>query len=99
MDATMAQAELPADEDVQGHLKYLKFLIPKLAEYKDVLTHEVNLVVQYLLSAPETPVCLYGIMPDEDYLPHFFLALYPFTCIHSQKSPGMQRTMYRSVRS
>lgn len=34
---SMAQAKLPTDEDVEGHLKYLKFLIPKLAEYRQVL--------------------------------------------------------------
>lgn len=54
-------------------------MIQKVAEYKEVLTHEVNLVVQYLLSAPEPPVCLYGIMLDKDSLPHFFLAVYPYT--------------------
>lgn len=74
----MAQAELLTDEDLNGHLVYLKFIIPKLAEYKQVLTNEVNLVVQYLLSAPETLVCLYGIMPDEDSLPHFFPTLSVF---------------------
>lgn len=28
---------------------------------------------------PDTPVCLYGMMLDEDSLSHFFLTLYPYT--------------------
>lgn len=35
-------------------------------------------MVQYLLLAPETPIALYGIMPDENSLPHFFPALFPY---------------------
>ena len=27
---------------------------------------------------PDTPVCLYGIMSDEDSLPHFFRSIYPY---------------------
>lgn len=40
------------------------------------MEHEVTLVVQYLLHILDTPVCLIGITPDEDSLPHFLPALY-----------------------
>lgn len=36
----MTQAELPADVDFEGHMAYLKFLIPKLPGYKKVLINE-----------------------------------------------------------
>ena len=39
---------------------------------------EVNFVLQFLLQMPDTPVCLIGIQPYQDALPHFFPVIYPF---------------------
>ena len=43
-----------------------------------MLEKEGNLIIQFLLQMPDTPVCLYGIQPDDDALPHFFPVIYPF---------------------
>ena len=42
------------------------------------MEQEVNFVLQFLLQVPDTPVCLIGIQPDQDALPHFFPVIYPF---------------------
>ena len=39
---------------------------------------EVNLAIQFLLQIPNTHVCLIGIQPNSDALPHFFIVIYPF---------------------
>ena len=39
---------------------------------------EVNLVIKFLLQIPDTPMCLIGIQPDSDALPHFCPVIYPF---------------------
>ena len=46
--------------------------------YQEMLEKEGNLIIQFLLQMPDTPVCLYGIQPDDDALPHFFPVIYPF---------------------
>ena len=43
-----------------------------------MLEKENNFIIQYLLHMPDTPICLYGIQPDDDALPHFFPVIYPF---------------------
>ena len=37
------------------------------------------MIVQYLLTLPNTPIAFYGLMPDDDALPHSFPALYSQT--------------------
>lgn len=66
------------EEDCEDRILYLKYMMQKLETYKQILNSKVNMVLQFLLTLPETPVCLYAIMPDEDSLPHFFPALYPY---------------------
>lgn len=89
---SMARVELPVEPSIEGYVAYMQQIIPAMVEYKRVLANEVDLVVQYLLSAPETPVCLYGIIPDEDSLPHFFPSLFP-----SCKSLETQKSMFTFV--
>lgn len=74
---SMGQLEVPVGADIPAYLQYFQRLMTMLAEYKDVISNEVTLIAQYLLSTPKTPVCLYGITPDIDALPHFFPVVYP----------------------
>lgn len=76
--STMIEVSKPSDQSIAENVKFLKSLMIKVYEYKKVLDSEMDFVIQYLLCQPDTPVCLYGIMPDADSLPNFFPALFPY---------------------
>ena len=52
-----------------------------------MIEKKVNLVVQYLLQMPNTPVCLIGIRPNQD--------TYFLSSIHSHKNQEMVKSMQR----
>ena len=74
----MQQYEVPAKDDLASQFQFVQYWITHLYNYKEMLEKEGNFILQYLLQMPDTPVCLYGIQPDDDALPHFFPVIYPF---------------------
>lgn len=73
---TLAKAVPPSDQSLEEQLRFFKFLVIKIHEYKQVLDKKMDLVLQYLMCEPDTPVCLYGIMQDGDALPCLTFCLY-----------------------
>ena len=69
---------IPDKEDLCGHVTFVQHWVKQLYAYKDMVEQEVNFVLQFLLQVPDTPVCLIGVQPDQDALPHFFPVIYPF---------------------
>ena len=74
----LQQFAVPEKEDLCGHVAFVQYWVKQLYAYKDMVEQEVNFVLQFLLQVPDTPVCLIGIQPDQDALPHFFPVIYPF---------------------
>ena len=74
----LQQYEVPAKNDIASQYAFMQYWIQHLECYQDMLEKENNFIIQYLLHIPDTPVCLYGIQPDDDALPHFFPVIYPF---------------------
>ena len=74
----LQQYEIPAKDDVASQFAFVQYWIKHLYSYQEMLEKESNFILQYLLQMPDTPVCLYGIQPDDDALPHFFPVIYPF---------------------
>ena len=74
----LQQFAVPDKEDLCGHVAFVQYWVKQLYAYKDIVEQEVNFVLQFLLQVPDTPVCLIGIQPDQDALPHFFPVIYPF---------------------
>ena len=68
----LQQYEIPAKDDVASQFSFVQYWIKHLYSYQEMLEKESNFILQYLLQMPDTPVCLYGIQPDDDVLPHFF---------------------------
>ena len=74
----LTQYAIPEKKDLCGHIAFVQHWVRQLYTYKDMVEGEVNLAIQFLLQMPDTPVCLIGIQPDSDALPHFFPVIYPF---------------------
>ena len=74
----LQQYEVPAKDDVASQYAFMQYWMQHLECYQDMIEKENNFIIQYLLHMPDTPVCLYGIKPDDDALPHFFPVIYPF---------------------
>ena len=60
----LQQFAVPDKEDLCGHVAFVQHWVKQLYAYKDIVEHEVNFVLQFLLQKPDTPVCL--IQPDQD---------------------------------
>ena len=74
----LTQFVVPNKEDLCGHVDFVQHWVKQLYTYKDMVEHEVNFVLQFLLQMLDTSICLIGIQPDQDALPHFFPVNYPF---------------------
>ena len=62
----------------QGQFSFVQHWITHLYAYQEMLEKEGNLILQFLLQMTDTLVCLYGVQPNADALPHFFPIIYPF---------------------
>ena len=74
----LSQYKVPAQDVLTSHIAFIQYWMKNLSTYREMIEQKVILVVQYLLQIPNTLVCLIGIQPNQDALPHFPPVIYPF---------------------